>query len=191
MSNENARDAATVLYGETPASSPAPADAGQATAAAPGQTDNATSTETRSAADVLFSPVKVYEQPLKDGLQALRTRFGWTDEQHTKSQEETARLFHELEMSPTEANRLHGLYTHYVTNLPDDATVARWGSESQAQLQQRYGDQAPATVARVREYVASNKALHDMLHFTGLGNNPDIVLALAERASRLPRAKKS
>jgi hypothetical protein len=177
-----------------PSAGPSPAakaDDGGTPAKAPAQAEKATTdgdatAKDKAPGDVLFSPESVYGSGLQEGLSALTTEFDFTPEQAAQVRAQTAELFSELEIPPAEAQQAHALYVQYITAPADEATAQAWAKDARKELVERFGpDEAQKRLAAAREYVAGRKELHTLLHFSGLGSHPKVVVELAERAYRL------
>jgi hypothetical protein len=97
---------------------------------------------------------------------------------------EVAPLFEEYGVRGDEAAVLARVGTAAILNPPDDARLGQWEADATDALRREFGANAPRALADAQRLVASDKKLFDLLHSTGLGSHPQVVVQLARAARR-------
>lgn len=146
-------------------------------------------TTDQAIADTLFGStatlVSSYGPSLADAADQLMDVQGWTRAQRDVHIAEMARIYHDANIAPEQASRLHALVAHHTRVPADDVTATGWTIESRRALREHYPDDFEARLATAREFIAQRPALASLLNTTGIGSHPDVVLALSEQPHAL------
>lgn len=109
------------------------------------------------------------------------------------SREELAKGYgdirHEYQIPPTEFNQVVNLMGRYSATPPDAATLRQWTDESTKMLNNKYGKDANALLAKAQELVKANPILAGRLEYTGLASHPEVVRVMIESTIRLQRKR--
>jgi hypothetical protein len=127
----------------------------------------------------------MYRGDLRDSMNRLGDLTGGSKDELDEIMRETAMTFYDAKIPPLKASSLHSLMVHHLRTPADEDTEQEWTVQTRRQLRERYGDDAPKRLEKVREFVSKRPALEKLLTETGLGSHPDVVLALAENANQL------
>ncbi len=93
-------------------------------------------------------------------------------------------VFMDAGLYRNEAEQLTSLLAQGLREPPTNEQVDRWHAEVERSLGQMYGQDWAAQRRLASEYVAQHPELHQILHETGLGSQPDVVRLLLEVARR-------
>lgn len=131
----------------------------------------------------LYDPEGHYREPLKAALTEL-SDLGAPPETLNALRQDASGLFAKLELSTNEAERIADLVVQHGYTTDDDQSEA-WAIDARRELRERYGDDVPKRLAQVRELMQHYPQFASLLEATKLGNHPDLVALLTERAPRL------
>jgi hypothetical protein len=101
---------------------------------------------------------------------------------------EVAPLFEEYGVRGDEAAVLARIGTAAILQPPDDARLGQWEADATDALRREFGAEAPRALADAQRLVASDRKLHDLLHSTGLGSHPQVVVQIAKVATARRKA---
>jgi len=169
-----AKDAAETLFGTSPPTA---------------KNDDAPKTDEDRAA-TLYKESPIHNDALRV-LEASALEDLATPEEARAAAASWTPLFDRHGLSATQSAQLAEVAVSVHRSPPDEATIARWQSESRDVLAAEYGPAGAAqALADARLVVDSDPALTKYLNDSGLGNHPRVVAAVAARARELRKAGK-
>lgn len=103
---------------------------------------------------------------------------------------ELREMAHDVDASSADVRALSQAVAQAAKQAPSDEQRGAWRQEAQQLLRERYGERAGRVIEDARKLVAQDPRRAALLNANGIGDNPQVVLAVAEMAHRARTAGK-
>ncbi len=171
--------AATALYGE-----PKPDPAAEAVAEAEETHKNLRDVEEAEAAERARLE-STYGSAMRTARSELADRAGFDLEVARADAEAAGRLFDQHGVTSDDAQHLTEIAVSATVNGVSEEQLTTWRAQAHDVLRAEFGETARTALEDAKALVASDPKLKSYLHTTGLGDHPQVVRVVANRARQL------